>query len=152
MKSIERPERYIRLILPFYLRANCLTTWPSYYEDPIMFVKVLKSKLHRARVTDAKLHYPGSIGIDSALMDAVGILPYESVLIADLNNGSRLETYAVPAEPGSGKISILGAAAKLIEPKDIIIIMSFAFLTPEEASEFKPRVAVLDENNKIIEN
>ena len=115
-----------------------------------MFVKILKSKLHRARVTESKLHYPGSIGIDSALMEAAGILPHESVLIADLNNGNRLETYVVPAEAGSGKISILGAAAKLIEPKDIVIIMSFAFLTPEEAREFKPKVAVLDENNNVI--
>ncbi len=114
-----------------------------------MFVKILKSKLHRARVTEAKLHYPGSIGIDSALMDAVGILPYESVLIADLNNGNRLETYAVPAEAGSGKVEILGAAAQLIGPKDIVIIMSFAFLTPEEAEQFKPKVAVLDESNNI---
>ena len=114
-----------------------------------MFVKVLKSKLHRARVTEAKLHYPGSIEIDSALMDAVGILPYELVLIADLNNGSRLETYVVPAEAGSGKVVVLGAAAQLIEPRDIVIIMSFAFLTPEEARQFKPKVAVLDENNTI---
>jgi len=115
-----------------------------------MFVKILKSKLHRARVTETKLHYPGSIGIDSALMEAAGILPYESVLIADLNNGSRLETYVVPAEAGSGKVTILGAAAQLIEPKDIVIIMSFGFLTPEEAGQFKPKVAVLDDNNKII--
>jgi len=115
-----------------------------------MFVKILKSKLHRARVTESKLHYPGSIGIDSALMEAAGILPYESVLVADLNNGNRLETYVVPAEAGSGKISILGAAAQLIEPKDIVIIMSFAFLTPEEARKFKPKVAVLDENNNVI--
>lgn len=115
-----------------------------------MFVKILKSKLHRARVTEAKLHYPGSIGIDSALMEAVGILPCELVLVADLNNGNRLETYAVPAEAGSGTISILGAAAQLIEPKDIVIVMSFAFLTPEDAREFKPKVAVLDENNSII--
>ncbi len=115
-----------------------------------MFVKILKSKLHRARVTEAKLHYPGSIGIDSALMDAVGISPYESVLIADLNNGNRLETYAVPAEAGSGKIEILGAAAQLIEPEDIVIIMSFGSMTPQEAEQFKPKVAVLDESNKII--
>mgnify|MGYP001072948498 CR=1 FL=1 len=115
-----------------------------------MFVKILKSKLHRARVTEAKLHYPGSIEIDSALMEAVDILPYELVLVADLNNGNRLETYAVPAEAGSGKISILGAAAQLIEPKDTVIIMSFAFLTPEEAKGFKPKVAVLDEKNNVI--
>lgn len=115
-----------------------------------MFVKILKSKLHRARVTKTKVHYPGSIGIDSELMEAVGLLPYELVLIADLDNGKRLETYVVPAEAGSGTISILGAAAQLIEVGDIVIIMSFAYLTPEEAREFKPKVAVLDENNKII--
>ena len=115
-----------------------------------MFVKILKSKLHRARVTETKLHYPGSIAIDSALMEAAGILPYESVLIADLNNGNRLETYAVPAESGSGQIVILGAAAQLIQKKDVVIILSFGFLTLEEAREFKPKIAVLDENNKII--
>ena len=114
-----------------------------------MFVKILKSKLHRARVTETKLHYPGSIAIDSVLMDAVGILPYESVLIADLNNGSRLETYVVPAEAGSGKVAVLGAAAHLIGPEDVVIIMSLAFLTPEETGQFKPKVAVLDESNKI---
>jgi len=80
-----------------------------------MFVKILKSKLHRARVTETKLHYPGSIAIDSALMEAAGILPYESVLIADLNNGNRLETYVVPAQAGSGQIVVLGAAAQLIQ-------------------------------------
>jgi aspartate 1-decarboxylase len=114
-----------------------------------MFVKILKSKLHRARVTETKLHYPGSIAIDSALMEAVGILPYESVLIADLNNGNRLETYVVPAQAGSGQIIVLGAAAQLIKPKDIVIILSFGFFTPEEAKEFKPKIAVLDENNNI---
>ncbi|MHC4800119.1 MAG: aspartate 1-decarboxylase [Planctomycetota bacterium] len=114
-----------------------------------MFVKLLKSKLHRATVTDTKLHYVGSIAIDSALMEAVGILPYESVLIADLNNGSRLETYAVPAQANSGQILVLGAAAQLIKPKDIIIILSFGYYTPEEADEIEPKVVVLHENNKI---
>ena len=94
-----------------------------------MLVKILKSKLHRATVTETKLHYSGSMAIDSTLMAAAGILPYESVLIADLNNGSRLETYVVPAEANSGKVVIMGAAAQLIKPKDIIIIMSFGFLT-----------------------
>ena len=117
-----------------------------------MFIKLLKSKLHRATVTDTKLHYPGSIAIDSALMDAVGLLPYESVLIADLNNGNRLETYVIPAEAGSGKIVVLGAAAQLIKPKDLVIILGFAFFTPDEAEEFKPKVIALDENNKIKNN
>lgn len=114
-----------------------------------MFVKALKSKLHCATVTDAKLHYPGSIAIDSALMEAAGILQYESVLVADLNNGNRLETYAVPEQAGSGRITILGAAANLIKPKDKIIILNFGFYTPEEAKKLKPKILLLDENNKI---
>jgi len=114
-----------------------------------MFIKILKSKLHRATVTETKLHYPGSIAIDSTLMEAADILPYESVLIADLNNGSRLETYAVPAEANSGKVIILGAAAQLIKTKDLVIIFSFSYCTPEEAGKLKPKVIVLDENNKI---
>ena len=114
-----------------------------------MFVKLLKSKLHRATVTETKLHYPGSMALDSALMEAVGILPYESVLIADLDNGNRLETYVIPAEANSGKVVILGAAARLIKPKDIVIILGFGYFTPEEAGEFKPQVVVLGKDNKI---
>lgn len=114
-----------------------------------MFVKILKGKLHRAIVTDTKLHYTGSIEIDSALMDAAGILPYESVLVADLNNGNRLETYVVSAPADSGKIVVLGAAAHLIKPKDVVIILSFGYFTPDEAAKLKPKVVVLDENNKV---
>ncbi len=116
-----------------------------------MLVKVLKSKLHRARVTEARLHYPGSIEIDAALMEAAEIVPYESVLVADLNNGSRLETYAVPGKHGAGQIVILGAAAKLAKVGDIVIIMAFGLCAPEEAAELKPKVIVLDENNKIVQ-
>ncbi len=115
-----------------------------------MFVKLMKSKLHRATVTETKLDYPGSIAIDSALMETAGILPYESVLVADINNGNRLETYVVPADANSGKIIILGAAAQLIKLKDRVIIIGFGFFTPEEAKEHKPKVVVLDENNRII--
>ena len=114
-----------------------------------MLIKILKSKIHRATVTETKLHYPGSIAIDSALMEAAGILPYESVLIADLNNGNRLETYVLPEEANSGKIIILGAAANLINPKDLVIIIGFCYYTAEEAAGCKPKVIVLDENNKI---
>jgi len=110
----------------------------------------MKSKLHRATVTETKLDYPGSIAIDSALMETAGILPYESVLVADINNGNRLETYVVPADANSGKIIILGAAAQLIKLKDRVIIIGFGFFTPEEAKEHKPKVVVLDENNRII--
>ena len=115
-----------------------------------MFVKLLKSKLHRARVTAAKLDYPGSMAVDSELMEAADLLPYEFVLVADLNNGNRLETYVVPAEAGSGEIVILGAAARLIQPEDLVIILSFGFFTQEEAKELKPKIVLLDENNKII--
>jgi aspartate 1-decarboxylase len=114
-----------------------------------MFVKILKSKLHCATVTDTKLHYAGSIAIDAELMEAAGFLPYEAVWVADLNNGNRLETYAVPAEAGSGNVVVMGAAARLIKPKDIIIIFSFGFYTPDEAKALKPKIIVLDENNKI---
>jgi aspartate 1-decarboxylase len=115
-----------------------------------MLLKMLKSKLHRARVTETRLHYPGSILIDSALMKAAGILPYEGVLIADLNNGSRVETYAVPAEADSGEVVVLGAAAKRVKKNDIIIIFSFCYCTNAEARKLKPKVILLDKNNKII--
>ena len=117
-----------------------------------MLIKLLKGKLHRARVTGAKLHYPGSIAIDPVLMAAAGILPYESVLVADLNNGSRLETYVVPAEPGSRDVIIMGAAAKLSQSGDIVIIMNFGYYSPDEAEKIKPKIIVLDENNRIKEN
>jgi len=117
-----------------------------------MFVKTLKSKIHHATVTDTKLHYVGSIEIDSTLMEAAGIVPYEAVLVADLNNGNRLETYAVPAEAGSGRVVLLGPSAKLIKPKDIIIIFGFGYYSPDEAKKVKPKIIILDENNKIKHN
>ena len=115
-----------------------------------MFVKLLKSKLHMARVTDSKLHYPGSIGIDSELMAAAGLLAYEHVLVANVDNGSRLETYAVPAEAGSRKIEVLGAAARLTKAGDTVIIMTFGYYTPDEAPNARPKVVVLNEHNEII--
>jgi aspartate 1-decarboxylase len=115
-----------------------------------MLLKILKSKIHRATVTEAQLDYTGSIAIASDLMRAVGILPYESVLVADLNNGNRVETYAVPARAGSGGVVVMGAAAKLIKPRHKVIIFSFAFMTPSQARKFKPRVIVLGKDNKII--
>ena len=114
-----------------------------------MLVKLMKSKLHRATVTDAKLHYPGSLAVDADLMKAAGMVPYESVIVADLNNGNRLETYVIEAEAGSGDIIILGAAAQLIKTGDTVIIFSFGFFTPDEAQKHKPKVLVLEENNKV---
>ncbi len=116
-----------------------------------MLVKLLKGKLHRGRVTEAKLDYPGSIAIDSSLIEAAGILPYESVLVADLNNGNRLETYVVPAEAGSGTIGILGAAANLIKKDDTVIILNFGYFNAEEVKTVKPKIVVLDKNNEIVE-
>ena len=115
-----------------------------------MILKVLKSKLHRARATVSRLDYPGSIEVDSELMKAVGLEPYEHVLIADLNNGNRLETYVVPGPAGGKDIVILGAAARLINPNDRIIIINFAYLTEDEVKTHKPKIAVLDEKNNII--
>jgi aspartate 1-decarboxylase len=114
-----------------------------------MLVKILKGKLHRATVTEAKMHYAGSIEIDSALMDAAGILPYEAVVVADVTNGQRLETYAVPAEAHSGRVVILGAAAHKIKPEDLIIVFSFGYFSPEEAKDVKPRIVIVGEGNKV---
>ena len=114
-----------------------------------MLVKLMKSKLHRATVTDTKLHYSGSMAVDADLMKQAGIVPYESVIVADLNNGNRLETYVIEAPAGSGDVVILGAAAQLIKAGDTVIIFSFGFFTPEEAQKHKPKVLVLEENNKV---
>jgi len=115
-----------------------------------MFIKALKAKIHRATVTETKLDYPGSIAVDSDLLEAVGIKPYEAVLMANVTNGSRAETYVVPGQPGSGEVVVLGAAARMFNPKDIVIIINFGFYTPEELETHKPKVIALDENNKVI--
>ena len=109
-----------------------------------MYIQILKSKIHRVTVTESCLDYIGSITIDSALMEAAGIYPGEHVYIVDNNNGARLETYAIPGEAGSGVICLNGAAARLVQPGDIVIIMAYATLTPEEAIDFKPRIIFPD--------
>jgi aspartate 1-decarboxylase len=116
-----------------------------------MLVKALKGKIHRATVTDTKVDYPGSIGVDTDLLDAAGILPYEEVLLANINNGERVETYVVAAPAGSGDFIILGAAAKKFSPGDIVILMNFAYYTPDEMKTIKPKVVMPDENNRIKE-
>jgi aspartate 1-decarboxylase len=113
-----------------------------------MRVKILKSKLHRATVTDANLDYIGSITIDQDLMDAAGILPYEQVLVANLENGTRHETYTLAGPRGSGTICCNGAAAHLVSAGDKVIIMAYADLEPSELADHQPRIIVLDENNK----
>jgi aspartate 1-decarboxylase len=114
-----------------------------------MMVKVLKSKIHRATVTEADVNYTGSIGIDADLCDAVGLVPGELVLVADIDNGARLETYVQLAERGSGTICMNGAAAKLINKGDLAIIMGFAYLTREELADHRPRVVVVNERNEV---
>jgi aspartate 1-decarboxylase len=112
-----------------------------------MFVKALKGKIHRARVTQTKIDYPGSIGIDENMLKDTGIAPYEEVLVANVTNGARLETYVVPLAAGSREIVMLGAAARMFDPGDVVIIMNYAYLTPDELKGWKPKVIVCDERN-----
>lgn len=114
-----------------------------------MNITMFKSKLHQMVVTEANLHYEGSITIDQDLLDAADLLPYEKVQVVNITNGSRLETYTIPGERGSKVCCLNGAAARLTQVGDRIIVISYADMTPEEAKEHKPRVVVLDENNDI---
>lgn len=117
-----------------------------------MFIEVLKSKIHRVTVTEARLDYIGSITIDEDLLDAAGIMPGERVYIVNNNNGARLDTYAIAGPRKSGVICLNGAAARLVQVGDIVIIMSYATMTPDEAREFKPKVIFPDtKTNKIVE-
>ena len=115
-----------------------------------MMRAMLKSKIHRATVTQADLHYVGSIAIDAELMEAADLLEGEQVVIADITNGARLETYVIPAPAGSGMIGINGAAAHLVQQGDLVIIMSYAVLDDAEARALKPRVVHVDAANRIV--
>ena len=116
-----------------------------------MMIEVMKSKLHCVTVTEANLNYIGSITIDSDLLDAANILPNERVYIVDNNNGERLDTYVIPGERGSGVICLNGAAARKVQPGDVVIIMAYASLDFEEAKSFKPSVIFPDtKTNKLI--
>ena len=115
-----------------------------------MTIEVLKSKIHRVSVTEACLDYIGSITIDSKLMEAANILPGERVYIVDNNNGERFDTYTIPGEPGSGTICLNGAAARKVQPGDIIIIMSYAQMTPDEARNFKPAIIFPDSKTNSL--
>ena len=113
-----------------------------------MLLNILKSKIHRVRVTEANLEYIGSITIDEALMEAANIYAGERVQVVDNTNGARIETYVIPGKRGSGCICINGAAAHMISVGDTVIIMAYALLTPEEVSGFKPSI-VFPENNRV---
>jgi aspartate 1-decarboxylase len=112
---------------------------------------MLKSKIHRAHVTEVNVDYEGSIAIDKRLMEAADILPYEQVQVLDVNNGARFETYAIEAEPDSGIIGIRGAAARLVAVGDIIIILSYCHLNEEEARNLVPKLVYVDQKNAITE-
>ena len=114
-----------------------------------MTVNMLKSKIHRATVKQAELQYVGSITIDEALMEAAGIFEYEKVQIVDIDNGNRFETYTIAGERGSGMICLNGAAARCVSVDDLIIIMAYVNMTPEEAKVHQPKVVLVDKENKI---
>ncbi|WP_103666040.1 aspartate 1-decarboxylase [Gracilimonas amylolytica] len=120
-----------------------------------MKITMFKSKLHQMAVTEANLMYEGSITIDQDLLDAANLLPYEKVQVLNITNGSRLETYTIPGERGSRVCCLNGAAARMTQVGDRIIVISYAEMTPEEAKEHKPKVVIVDENNDpkdILEN
>lgn len=114
-----------------------------------MYRTMMSGKLHRATVTEANLNYVGSITIDEDLVDAVGMLANEKVQIVNNNNGARLETYIIPGERGSGVICLNGAAARLVQPGDIVIIISYKMMSEQDAASHQPKVAVLNEKNEI---
>lgn len=114
-----------------------------------MTVTMLKSKIHRATVTQAELDYVGSITVDIALLEQAGIFEYEKVQIVDVNNGARFETYTIAGERGSGVMCLNGAAARMVQTGDKIILMTYVNVTPEEAKELRPTVLFVDEKNQI---
>lgn len=116
-----------------------------------MLLQLVKSKIHRAEVTDCSLNYEGSLAIDSHLMEQAGLRPFEKILVGNIANGERFETYAIAAPPGSFKISLNGGTAHLGKQGDLLTIMSFAWMDETEANQWKPSVIVLgDHNQKII--
>jgi aspartate 1-decarboxylase len=111
---------------------------------------MLKSKIHRARVTGSDLHYVGSITIDRELLDAADVLEHELVHVLDIDNGNRFETYTIAGEPGSGTVQINGAAARLVHEGDTIIVVSYADYSPEELAGYEPRVVHVNRDNAIV--
>ena len=114
-----------------------------------MTITMLKSKIHRATVTQAELDYVGSITVDIALLEQAGIFEYEKVQIVDVNNGARFETYTIAGERGSGVMCLNGAAARMVQTGDRIILMAYTQVTPEEAKELRPTVLFVDDKNQV---
>lgn len=117
-----------------------------------MLLKVLRAKIHRATITAASVDYVGSITIDRDLMDAAGIGEHENVLVADLSNGQRFETYVMEGPRGSGTVCINGAAANLVAVGDLAIIMSFGYVDQTEAPKVAPRIVLVDQANRVVRN
>lgn len=115
-----------------------------------MFLRMLKSKIHRAVVSKTELHYEGSLTIDAVLMNEAGILPYEEISVWNITNGERFNTYAVPGRPGSGEIIVNGAAAHRAKKNDIIIIATFRYVEENIARDFKPIIILVDNSNRIL--
>jgi aspartate 1-decarboxylase len=115
-----------------------------------MLLTLLKGKIHRAVVTQCDLHYEGSISVDSALLERAGILPHEQVDVLNINNGNRFTTYAIPAPAGSGMIGINGAAARLAQKDDLVIIIAYIRMNEAEAKTWQPRVVLVDSHNKPL--
>ncbi len=115
-----------------------------------MLRTMCKSKIHRATVTAADINYVGSITLDRDLMKAADILPYERVQVVDINNGNRLETYVIPGGSGTGEVCLNGAAARLVQIGDLVIVISYAQYSEEELGEFKPKVVFVDRDNRVV--
>ncbi len=116
-----------------------------------MHIELLKSKIHRATITATDLHYEGSLTLDSLLMEAARLAPFEKVDVVNINNGSRLQTYVIAGPAGSGVVQLNGAAARWGAPGDLIIILSYASFDPAEAQKHKPRIVHVDERNHVVE-
>ena len=116
-----------------------------------MLLTLCRSKLHRATITQAELHYEGSLTVDAALMEAAGILPFERIQVVDVTNGERFETYVIEGQRGSGTVCVNGAAARLVHMGDRAIVITYAQLTPDEAREHRPVIVLLNDDNSIRE-
>ncbi|MBA4536819.1 aspartate 1-decarboxylase [Bacillus aquiflavi] len=114
-----------------------------------MYRTLMKSKIHGARVTESNLNYVGSITIDREIIDSLGIMPNEKVQIVNNNNGARFETYVIPGNPGEKEICLNGAAARLVQKGDVVIIISYALVHEDELEDFRCNIAIMDENNNI---
>ena len=117
-----------------------------------MQISLLRAKVHRAEITDANLFYEGSLTLDEDLMDAAGLMEYEKIHVVNVNNGARLETYLIKGKRGGHEVCLNGAAARRVQVGDIVIIISYALMTPEEAKTFRPSAVFPDENNRLVRN